>query len=307
MANTAKLGLPMIDDNMVADVVRDENALANAIDERAGSPNGLATLGSDGKVPPEQLNVSQPPDATTTTKGIAQLSSATNSTSETMAATPKAVKTAYDAAAAAQATANAANTTATAASNSVGPLSSLLTGAKGNTVAAINELFTSASNGKSSIAAAITGKGVLASGSDTFASLAQKISQIPTGIKVASGNFSPAITGHSGDSAAPTGTISNLPFSPKVLILYGYFQLYSVPGPIAVITLGNLYAYNINGTLAIGDSLYANMIEPNRDDSSININTVNFGVNSLSFTLKINSDSSYGASATVTKYIVLGV
>ncbi len=36
------------------------------------------------------------PDATTTRKGIVQLSSATNSTSETLAATPKAVKAAYD-------------------------------------------------------------------------------------------------------------------------------------------------------------------------------------------------------------------
>ncbi|HBC1273665.1 TPA: tail fiber protein [Escherichia coli] len=35
-------------------------------------------------------------DATTAQKGIIQLSSATNSTSETLAATPKAVKTAYD-------------------------------------------------------------------------------------------------------------------------------------------------------------------------------------------------------------------
>ncbi|MDM7245073.1 phage tail protein, partial [Escherichia coli] len=35
-------------------------------------------------------------DATTARKGLVQLSSATNSTSETLAATPKAVKAAYD-------------------------------------------------------------------------------------------------------------------------------------------------------------------------------------------------------------------
>ncbi|TXP23841.1 tail fiber protein, partial [Escherichia coli] len=39
------------------------------------------------------------PDATLTAKGFTQLSSATNSTSETLAATPKAVKAAYDLAA----------------------------------------------------------------------------------------------------------------------------------------------------------------------------------------------------------------
>ncbi|WP_312772103.1 phage tail protein, partial [Escherichia coli] len=36
------------------------------------------------------------PDATLTAKGFTQLSSATNSISETLAATPKAVKAAYD-------------------------------------------------------------------------------------------------------------------------------------------------------------------------------------------------------------------
>lgn len=55
------------------------------------------------------------PDASTTQKGIVQLSSATNSTAEDRAATPKAVKGAYDAASAAQSTANAANTAAAAA------------------------------------------------------------------------------------------------------------------------------------------------------------------------------------------------
>ncbi|MDR9857883.1 phage tail protein [Paenibacillus sp. VCA1] len=50
------------------------------------------------------------PDATLTQKGITQLSSATDSTSEAMAATPKAVKTVNDVAAAAQAKANAAET-----------------------------------------------------------------------------------------------------------------------------------------------------------------------------------------------------
>jgi hypothetical protein len=67
------------------------------------------------------------PDASLTTKGKVQLSSATNSTSEASAATPKAVKDAYDrastgvtAAAAAQNTANAAQTTANRAAQSRG-------------------------------------------------------------------------------------------------------------------------------------------------------------------------------------------
>jgi hypothetical protein len=55
------------------------------------------------------------PDATLTVKGKVQLSSSTASDAENLAATPKAVKTAYEAATAAQAVANAANTMATTA------------------------------------------------------------------------------------------------------------------------------------------------------------------------------------------------
>jgi len=74
--------------------------------------------------------------------------------------------------------------------NAVGTLSSLLTTDKSNVVKAINELFTNVSNGKTSIAAAITGKGVPALGSDTFAQLAAKIGQIVTGKRWASGTIS---------------------------------------------------------------------------------------------------------------------
>ena len=56
-----------------------------------------------------------------------------------------------------------------------------------NVEAALNELFTFASNGKSSIATAVTAKGVSASPADTFAQLATKIGQIPIGKKTASG------------------------------------------------------------------------------------------------------------------------
>ncbi|MCA1293716.1 phage tail protein [Paenibacillus sp. alder61] len=147
----------------------------------------------------EELKEVHVPSATLTEPGIVQLSSATNSSSEALAATPKAVKSAYDAAVAAKATASVANSaaataqntansansaaaaaqnSANAANNAVGPLASLLTGVKSNTVAAINELFTNVSDGKNTIASAITGKGVPASGSDTFSALAGKIGKI---------------------------------------------------------------------------------------------------------------------------------
>jgi hypothetical protein len=72
--------------------------------------------------------------------------------------------------------------------NQLGTLSSLQTTNKSNVVAAINELFTSASNGKSAVATAITGMGQAASGSDTYAQLASKISAISTDANAAVGD-----------------------------------------------------------------------------------------------------------------------
>lgn len=85
------------------------------------------------------------PDASTSAKGLVQLSTATDSTSTTLAATASAVKAAYDKA---------------------------------------QEAFQNASDGKTKIAAAITGKGVSASSSDTFQILSDKIGQIKTGFEL---------------------------------------------------------------------------------------------------------------------------
>lgn len=58
---TTKLQLPTISGNETADIPRDLNGLAKAIDDKAGTANGLATLGADGKVPGSQLNVDLSP------------------------------------------------------------------------------------------------------------------------------------------------------------------------------------------------------------------------------------------------------
>ena len=76
--------------------------------------------------------------------------------------------------------------------NSIGDLSTLKTTAKDTLVAAINELFQSASDGKSLIADAITGKGVDASAEDTFSSLAAKITAISTGYDTSDANITAA-------------------------------------------------------------------------------------------------------------------
>lgn len=112
-------------------------------------------------------------DASTAQKGVVQLIDSTTSTSTTLAPTANAVKLAMDQA---------------------------------------NSAFQSASNGKNSIASAITGKGVPATGSDDFATLASKIGQISIGKKYASGNI--------GNLSAGTSiNINSLTFFPSIVIV----------------------------------------------------------------------------------------
>lgn len=135
---TLKLNLPTIDNTKTADIVRDMNALAEAVDTAAGENGGLATLGTDGKVPSSQLSISAPADATTSVKGIVMLEDSTTSTSVTKAATPKSVKDAKD-----------------GLSAQIGILSGLNTAAKSNLVAAINEVFQSGNNVKANTVGAL--------------------------------------------------------------------------------------------------------------------------------------------------------
>ncbi len=62
--------------------------------------------------------------------------------------------------------------------NKTGDISKLETTNKTNLVSAINEVFQSASNGKSAIVTALTGKGIVATENDTFLQLAEKIGTI---------------------------------------------------------------------------------------------------------------------------------
>ena len=82
----------------------------------------------------------------------------------------------------------------------IGDLPNLQTSNKENLVAAINETFTSASNGKQIIATAITGMGVDTSASDTYQTMANNIQSIETGVKRMVANDT---------SIVPTGTYAN--------------------------------------------------------------------------------------------------
>jgi hypothetical protein len=133
------------------------------------------------------LNTHLSETATTTTKGHVQLYDGTDSTSASMAATAASVKTAMDRA---------------------------------------NEAFTYANNGKNAVASAITAKGVTVSPADTFSVLADKIGQIYTGLKVATGttNSRNAETFFDGIGGGQRDyypiEVSGLDFSPRLIVGY---------------------------------------------------------------------------------------
>lgn len=210
---TNKLNLPTITHNQTADVPRDLNALANAVDAKVAVPNGLATLGADGKVPAAQIAVDLTSieraiaddkqalathagtSAGIAAKGHVQLSSSTTSNDETMAATPRAVKSAYDRAEAA---------------------------------------FTSASNGKTAIKQAVAGVDprVVVPADPSFAQLATAVGQIQTGKKHAFGTVSVTPFGNYTDLdgvRVTTGQaiVSGLTFRPTLIKLF--FTQYPSP------------------------------------------------------------------------------
>lgn len=204
--------------------------------DQKGVANGVATLGADGKVPASQLNVSAPADATTTQKGVVQLSNSTTSTSETLAATPKAVKDAKD-----------------GLSTQIGILSGLNTTAKENLVSAVNELFTFANDGKSkwssvigsplvsgdtfaqmqtktqtiknTLATNLTAKGQSSVGTETLTALADKVANVVTGKKFAEGTATGSsselsFTRYQGTSMNRLYlTVSGLAFTPSYILI----------------------------------------------------------------------------------------
>lgn len=226
---TSNLNLPTIDNTKTADIVRDMNALAEAVDAAAGTNGGLATLDPDGKVPSSQLSISAPVDATTSVKGIVMLEDSTTSTSVTKAATPKSVKDAKD-----------------GLSTQIGILSGLNTTAKSNLVAAVNELFQFANDGKAkwsnvvgsplassdtftqmqtktqtikdTLATNLTAKGQSSTGTETLTALVNKVSSVETGKKVAYGNgFLPYAQGATSASGSLSGL--GLGFTPNLVFV----------------------------------------------------------------------------------------
>ncbi len=196
---TTKLSLPTIAGNASADVVRDLNALANAVDDKAGVANGLATLDVDGKVPSTQVPAI--PNASTSVTGKVMLSSSVISTSEGLAATPKAVKTAMDRADAAFLQANDQKTKWASVIGS--PLSSSDTS---------SVLQSKTQTIKNTLASNLSAKGQAAIGTETLTNLVNKVASVNTGKKYATGTINP--------TSFPI-TVTGLSFQPAIVRLTG--------------------------------------------------------------------------------------
>lgn len=123
-------------------------------------PQDMNAIGEEINQLREDVDHIEIPPASVAEAGIVKLSSATNSTSETLAATPRAVKSAYDAATAAQTTANAANTAAAAAQ------------------ARADSAFQLGNERKAEVVAALVAKGISASTSESWDSLVEKMAGI---------------------------------------------------------------------------------------------------------------------------------
>lgn len=346
MATTPNLGLPLIDGSMTADVPRDFNALANAVDTAVEAAIDEAVAG---------VTV---PDASLTQKGIVQLSNKTDGTSQTLASTEKAVSDARVAAINAAATdattkANAAETNAKNASlprtggNIVGEGNVLalvggthvyqsfypvglaagrkayfgFSGAGAKNLELYNEvvdgviklhgydiifedrtgattvadLKQSVSNGKASVAAAITGKGVATAADAPFATMAANINAIQVGPKYATGSVNAdatTLTASRLDGTSYTTnsiTVSGLSFRPTgVIITRGTAPITSYSVKTRNATIGD---YNISVILtADGQQGYYLRVSENSGSS---FPAANLLINDIGFRLPVPSVGSW--------------
>lgn len=160
--------------------------------------------------------------------------------------------------------------------NEIGALPNLATTEKTNLVGAVNELFTNVSNGKSVVATAITGKGVPASGSDTFQQLADKVSsiQLATG-DAAAGDVLSGKTFSNANTTGATGTMPNrgaVTITPSVsnqAIPAGYHNGSGVVSGVSVPAANVLTGTTIAGTAGTMPNRGAVAITPGTTNQTI--------------------------------------
>ena len=124
--------------------------------------------------------------------------------------------------------------------SSIGNVDDLQTNAKETLVEALNELFTSAGNGKALLAAAITGRGVDTAATDSFATMAANVGLIKGGLERLVSND---------ESIVPTGTYADSTYYDTT---YGVAVGYCPDGSVLIsMKSGTSTAYeNLNFTLS---------------------------------------------------------
>lgn len=118
----------------------------------------------------------------------------------------------------------------------VGNKNNLLTEDKTSLVSSVNELFTSVSDGKNGIAAAIASKGVPTQQGASFGELERNIRDIDTGVRYARGEIAiSTVTGQFARVSPASGTqnrnyitISGLNFFPARIFIYDRLETYTV-------------------------------------------------------------------------------
>ena len=137
--------------------------------------------------------------------------------------------------------------------NTVGTVANLKTTVKTDVVSAINELFQNVSDGKSSLATAITAKGQNITGDSTFAEMVSAIGNIATGKKSATG-LTTAVTGrHTTDVGSfPFSVIvKGLDFNPSLVYIRiektGYTAYFTLYAKVGIIGTTGRFFYSSDG------------------------------------------------------------
>ena len=280
---TTKLGLPTVTSNMSADVPRDLNALAEAVDAKVGVSSGLATLGTDGIL----LQTQRPPipvvnDGTTSQKGIVQLNDATNSTLTTQAATANAVKKAFDRAEAAFQSASDGKTRIANA-----------TGAPSVPSDTFTKIASDITTGKAKIGASIRGKGGTVNDADSLEVMAGAIGGITLGKKWASGTATSTTNTKVYKQAGTTNTstinylltVTGLSFKPRTVIISWDNSFLCVYSRDILFGTGPLYEFN---------TIYTNTTNTMSSNRTMHGLSVDYAdVTDGSFTLPVNSSTTY--------------
>jgi hypothetical protein len=129
---------------------------------------------------------------------------------------------------------------------------------KTSLVKAVNELFTSANNGKTAIANAVNAKGIPATSADTFSVLATKITT-PSLVNTADATViaSEMVSGQSGykNGVKIIGTMPSNASPTTILTIQGSSKVISTgynPGGTVTVNISNLVAGNIAKDINVG-------------------------------------------------------